>query len=599
MSTPAPRALYLEVEGAAPIFAVLHMPSESARSDVAVLICPPFGWEDICSYRSRRAWAENLAQAGHPTLRIDLPGSGDSGGSPEDAGLLSAWVQAVGSATDWLSRTGGCSRVAGIGIGLGGLLLCCAAADGAPLTEMVLWGVPARGRAFVRELGAFGRLESTKFAPHGGPNPPELPDGYTGAGGYVLSAETTASLSALDLSALALGPPHPGRVLLLGRDGIAADSALHDHLLSSGAHVSVAAGEGYGAMMAEPQEARPPLGVFADVRRWLSERPPAPASAEASGPPGEHPAPVGRSAPPAVEREHAELTIDGVRIRERPIRIEQPFGSIFGILSEPESNPPGELGAILLNAGAIRRVGPNRMWVELARRWAARGVPTMRLDLEGFGDADGDSSRFTDVSELYVPELVAQVEAALGCMAAATAADRFALVGLCSGAYWSFHGALRDERVVAAFMLNPRTLFWDASQETVRYLRRGLLKPDSWRMVLSGEVPLPKVAGVVRRAPASVLRRMSEARGSRGEPDELELALERLLDDGKQLVFMFSEGEPLHEELERHGRLAAVNVPVELIPGRDHTLRPLYAQEAAHRALDMALSQQLAARAPV
>ena len=36
------------------------------------------------------------------------------------------------------------------------------------------------------------------------------------------------------------------------------------------------------------------------------------------------------------------------------------------------------------------------------------------------------------------------------------------------------------------------------------------------------------------------------------------------------------------------------NVKLELIPGRDHTLRPLYSQERAHEALDRALDRELA-----
>jgi alpha/beta superfamily hydrolase len=33
------------------------------------------------------------------------------------------------------------------------------------------------------------------------------------------------------------------------------------------------------------------------------------------------------------------------------------------------------------------------MWVEASRRWAALGVATLRIDLEGIGDADGDAGR--------------------------------------------------------------------------------------------------------------------------------------------------------------------------------------------------------------
>ena len=49
---------------------------------------------------------------------------------------------------------------------------------------------------------------------------------------------------------------------------------------------------------------------------------------------------------------------------------------------------------MLLNSGAVRRIGPQRMWVEAARRWAALGVPTLRFDVVGVGDSDGDGSAY-------------------------------------------------------------------------------------------------------------------------------------------------------------------------------------------------------------
>ena len=69
----------------------------------------------------------------------------------------------------------------------------------------------------------------------------------------------------------------------------------------------------------------------------------------------------------------------------------QPFGTLFGVLGRAaRRRPRRDLCAVFLNAGAVRRIGPNRLWVEAARRWARAGVPSVRMDLEGIGDADGD-----------------------------------------------------------------------------------------------------------------------------------------------------------------------------------------------------------------
>lgn len=600
---PTVETTYLDADGRDPVFALLHMPPREARGEIAVLICPPFGWDDVCSYRSRRDWAESLASSGHPTLRIDLPGCGDSGGSPADPGRLDAWTAAVDDAASWLRAKTGCRKTAAIGIGLGGLLLCRAIAAGAEVDDLVLWAVPSRGQAFVRELRAFGRMEAAKFGlPPDGVEASPPPDAAE-AGGFLLSAETIDDLERLDVARLPFTDGQIRRAYLLGRDGISVDDDLRRRLEETGAAVTVSPGRGYGAMMAEPQEARPPTEIFVRVETWLCQdgagtdgRWSTPSAQRRPTPARQAQAPRPRRA--LLDRDAAELMFDGVRLRETPLRIERPFGTMFGVLAEPADGSTSELATLLLNAGAIRHIGPNRMWVQAARRWAARGVPSLRLDLEGLGETDGDAARFSDVAEMYVPELFDQARAALDVLEARCSVRHFALAGLCSGAFWSFHGALRDERVSAAFMVNPRTLFWDAPLETVRYLRRGLLLPSSWRMIARGEVRPSRIARVIGRAPASLARHtLARRRAHRTGRDELGEAFDLLRDQGKRLTFVFSEKEPFYEELARQRRFERdgrwPNISVDLIPGPDHTLRPLYSQASALAALDRALAHEL------
>jgi alpha-beta hydrolase superfamily lysophospholipase len=590
--TVSGRPIYLD-GSASPAFGFLHSPSGRLSTGIAVLLCPPFGWDETCSYRSRRDWACDLARAGFPTLRLDFPGTGDSVGAPEDPGQLAAWTAAVGSAACRLRALAMVDRVAAIGIGLGGLVLCNALSEGAPIDEVVLWGAPARGRVLMRELRVFASLEDSALGAVNDKElgPPPLPDGYVWAGGFVLTAETVRDLEMLDVSALALPAGRPQRALLLDRDGLSVDERLRSHLEAIGASVTVAAGAGYGAMMAQPHEAQPPLGVFAQVRAWLEEKPlrdpalGAEARTGGAGALGEH-------------KEMVEMTVEDVRICETPLTVAHPRAELFGILTEPCEGPPAPLTAVLLNAGAIRRIGPNRMWVETARRWAARGVCTLRLDLEGIGDAGGRHERLTDLAELYKQELVDQVFAALDTLERRGVGGPFVLGGLCSGANWSFHAALRDERVAAAFMLNPKALFWDESLEAARALRRGLMRTSSWRKLVRGRIPLARVRDLAWRTPLALPRRALSRRAARRRGDnELEQALDRLRDSDKMLHFVFSGDEPLSEELELEGYMARMdrwpNVSVEFIPGRVHTLRPLQAQQGAREALDRALAKAL------
>lgn len=586
------------------MFALFHPPASSHR-DIAVLICSPFGWEDMCSYRSRREWAQRLADAGYPVLRFDLPGTGDSSGSPVDPGRLEAWSTAVDSATRWLRGTTGARRIAAIGIGLGGLLAYRAAAVGAPLDDLVLWGVPARGRTLARELRAFSGMETGQLdgAVDGIGDPPPAPDGGLAVAGYVLSAETLADLGAVDLAVLPLSGAAARRVLLLERDGRDVDPRLRTALEQAGASVTVGAGHGYAPMMmAEPQESLPALETLDRVMGWL-------------GAPAGTPAPV-EPDPSAPEAHDAvELTVAGIAIRETPLVLEHPFGRPFGVLAEPVGRSGG-LCLVLLNAGPQRRTGPNRMWVELARRWAARGVPALRLDLAGIGDAEGDGTRFIDPRAFYLTEYLDQVRVALDALESRGLPPRFVFGGLCVGGYWSVQMALRDDRAVAALMLNPGALVydggWDRTLREVRVLGQKLFRASTWRRVVLGETTFSVhlrtawalIAGLAL-APLRLPARLVRDRRERHEGgDQVDRALDQLRDGGKRATMVFAGDEPLHAQLERDGRLARLsrwpNVFVHHLMPTDsvHTMRPLRLQQRVHRLIDEAIERELAELEP-
>jgi len=76
------------------VFAFFHDAEDRTRRRQAIVMFTPFGWGEMSSYRGLRSWAVHLAESGYPTLRMDLPGTGDSGGSPRDPERLQAWTEA-------------------------------------------------------------------------------------------------------------------------------------------------------------------------------------------------------------------------------------------------------------------------------------------------------------------------------------------------------------------------------------------------------------------------------------------------------------------------------------------------------------------------
>lgn len=597
---PSIRAGYLDV-GSGAAFGQLHL-GAGGDSGVAVLMLAPFGWDEVSSYRSRRDWAEALARGGFPTLRVDLPGSGDSTGSPRDPGRLESWSATVAESARWLREATAARRVVAVGLGLGGMLACIAVARDAAIDDLVLWATPARGRRLVRELRAFASLQGADFpelaqglepsqAPVG--EEPAAQDGSLLVGGFLMTAETISAIERLDLTELSLPAAAGRRVLLLERDGTPVDERLRDHLEAAEAAVEVRPGPGYGRMTAKPHDSQPPLAVFATVTQWLASAPGDGASGETAGA-GDRV--VARSSSPAGLAGALELAEGDAGVRESLISIDQPGGQLFGVLAEPATGLVEPLCAVLLNAGGIRHTGPNRMWVEAARRWAGSGVVTLRLDLSGLGDAEGDS-RSSELDGLYDSGRVPEVRAALDELASRRPESSFVLSGMCSGAYWSLHTALADERVTAALMLNPGAFFWDEPIEKMRELRMGLLDPSLWRKVLRGEIRLGRVTALLRWAPSVPGTAWRRGRARRAGGDQVDETFDRLGDRGQRVLLAFSGREPLYHELAREGRLERLasrsNVVLEALPGETHMLRSLQAQRAAHDLLDRELRAEL------
>ncbi len=590
--------LYLDVDGTSS-FCVLHRPDGATR-DTAVVFCPPFGWEEVCSYRILREWAGRLAGAGFPALRLTLPGCGDSGGDPRDPGRLQAWTAAVTAAARAARVQSGASAVVVVGLGLGGMLACRAAEAGAPIDGLVLWASPARGRELTRQLKAFARLEASQVF-EGLPAPPPAAEGELEVGGFVLSADTQAELGAVDLSTLALPGGLSRGALLLERDGIGVDERLRDALAAQGVSVEVRAGAGYGEMTSHPQQSQVPESVVDEVMTWLAGGEAA-AAATAVGSAAADLAPgidAASAAEPVAIAESATLQIGGAEIVETPLSIPQDFGDLSGVLTTPtEGAQP--VCIVMLNAGAIRRIGPNRMWVEAARRWAARGVPSLRLDVEAIGDADGSVSPYADDNALYVDDLIPQVKAAIAFLAERGVAETFVTAGLCAGAYWAMYAGLEDPRVTTALMFNSRGIVWDTGLSASRDLRRAFSQKLTWARIRHN-VTGPRLKAVARwllGMPARWLTRRRGGDDAGSMKDRVDEVMGRLRASPLRSVFLFSAFEPLEEELRNGGWLPQMedwpNVTVARVAVRDHTLRPLMAQQEAHAAFDRAVAAELA-----
>jgi pimeloyl-ACP methyl ester carboxylesterase len=199
-----------------------------------------------------------------------------------------------------------------------------------------------------------------------------------------------------------------------------------------------------------------------------------------------------------------------------------PNRGLVGVVTDPPSDcrDPGRPAVLLLNAGLLHHVGPNRVYVQLARRLASLGCVVLRFDYAGVGDSE--ARRDTRPRDEVV---VSETREAMDLLQQTRGADRFVLMGLCSGAVNAFNTALVDPRAIGAVLINPQGYDEELSShaEARRYWRkvaRVLLAPRRWvtaiprnassremvrqlRRALSG----PQAAGTVRGGFRSLVER--------------------------------------------------------------------------------------------
>ncbi len=138
-----------------------------------------------------------------------------------------------------------------------------------------------------------------------------------------------------------------------------------------------------------------------------------------------------------------EPPVAAERVRDE-VRRFGPEQQLVGILSEPVD--AAATSVVILNAGVLHRVGPHRLHVVLARRLAALGFPTLRLDLGGIGDSVASSDAPT-----FRESAVADTRLAMSGLTT----PRHVLFGVCAGADNALATALVDDRVAGIVLVDP------------------------------------------------------------------------------------------------------------------------------------------------
>jgi pimeloyl-ACP methyl ester carboxylesterase len=577
------------------LFGWLHLPPRSARTGRGIVICKPFGYEAICAHGSIRAFADACASGGATVLRFDYAGTGDSSGGDSNADELSQWCDDIRAAMRTLRQTYPIERMGLLGMRFGALLAGLVAADDASVEDLIAVAPIVSGRRYLRELRAF---QATSSSGEGA-----QPESGIEVTGFGLSQASVDHLAKSDLRLSARAVP---QALILDRSDLPSAEPWSDTMRKLGSDVRYEALPGLVEMIATPHAAQIPREMVGAVADFLARTQQITRAATPN-------TPQAAAEPTPAQARTASMqltTADGSPLIERALYVDEGH-TLFAIatqLQHPAAAASGSAkghGIVMLNGGATSHIGPNRMYVELARRWAARGYTVLRLDLAGLGDSATRPGQHGN--EVYPPGALDDVSAAINFLRREFAVQDVTLAGLCAGAYHALRSAISGLHVSTVLLVNPLTFYWKQGSKLSDlqvanvvsnagiYTER-VLSAKSWRKLLGGRVNLWRVFMVlVRRVLMSVVSaardfgRLLHIRF----PQDLGWELQSVAARGIRIVFLFARGDVGVDLLRMQGGSAVKSIGdrcrVHVIDGADH----VFSQRTARRELLQLLTSEL------
>ena len=411
---------------ARPLFGWLHTPA-GGTARAGVVMFPPIGRDYGQSHFALRVLAERLADREIAVFRFDYDGTGNSAGGNADPERLDSWVCSGVEALRYV-RALGQFPIALVGMRIGATIAAQVACDEGGVDQLVLWDPATSGRGFLREQRA---LSSLTFGIR-----TSYDDGSVETPGMVFGPGAVRDMQRLRLDAFSA--PVARRALVLTRPERDPNEALMSGLASEAVDHVEAYGQSALIDLGPPMHQIPYVAVDKIVG-WIADATPR-SGVRITTPEGTSTAVVRSGQGRSIVEHHVLVP---------------PVG-LFGILTEPAGQGSDGPTVVFLSVANEHSIGPNRLWVELARRWAELGVRSIRIDLSGLGESpvrhEGQASFVCGA-----PEAFEDIEDAVRAVTGENAGG-VVLVGVCSGGYQAIDSAF-STKPAGVVAINPAFRF--------------------------------------------------------------------------------------------------------------------------------------------
>jgi hypothetical protein len=231
--------------------------------------------------------------------------------------------------------------------------------------------------------------------------------------------------------------------------------------------------------------------------------------------------------------------------------------------------------------------------VLLARRLAAQGITTLRMDMLGLGDSAPHPGGPSAV--LYTPESCRDAIHGLDALQAQGHAG-VVVVGLCSGAWLALQVARADKRVRGLVAINLQRFIWRPGmslQVALRTHKRSartyfsaLRDRTRWGAALRGEVDLFGICRMLaQRFGGRLAARLGAALGEGSELRRVRRWMRTLSERQVKVLLVYGDDDPGIDEMETYFGTGAAwlrrlpKVALRLVSDADHSLHAYAARE--------------------
>lgn len=256
---------------------------------------------------------------------------------------------------------------------------------------------------------------------------------------------------------------------------------------------------------------------------------------------------------------------------ERLICFENEGCRLYGILGSPDSAQP-RAGVVVVHGWSGCRMGPHQILVKLCRQLNEEGYSTLRFDLRGRGESEGDTA------SANLDGMISDTATAVNYMRSEAGAQTVGVVGICSGGNVVIGAGtlLKEPLPLVAWSTLPFQTHKNIASDVrktgsfaAEYVKKAF-RPSTWKKLFAGRINF----GLVKRVLFGHYTAPEDAEGRNPKDSDRDIMGELENYEGPvQFIYGGSdpEAQPAHDLYAEFCAAHDIDAEFHFIEGANHS----------------------------